>query len=648
MAIYKEDIVAVELESGSIYRSFLNHSIGLGDVKANRFGVQLYRNKEPVGIGGGTVQGIFMAPNGTNILVSETGYPGSTGINGNVAYVQLPADCYAVEGRFSLAIILTSSGVTGTMRIVDGVIDNTGAQTAVVPTSAVPTSAQIIAAYEEAVEAIENIHNYKMLAFHFFYEGMEPIIDESERTITFHRNCPFIVPGSGNVYGASKNEDTVVDIPEYTNVEYKLLVLDLSLSSSTVLSFSWINGFGEDLGENRIIVMPWNIRYFDFASNFNVILNGYLKEAKGVDIFTLATKGEFHLSYQMFDGGYVKSYDGGIGENSDTGYTGYIYIRGLTKVICPVDHIATYQMAFYDENKTYISGAQVTPESQIVWEIPIPYNAYYCRLSYYLDVQHLFYAKGRVERGTYTDKLRGKKLGIVGDSISTYSGYIPSGYATFYPANTVQNVNQTWWKQLLEQTGMVLCVNASWSGSTICGNTGDSTGYVGASDARVAALTDGNGNKPDIIICFIGINDFGKSNGYGCGTYEGKTAIPTATTISNITEAYGVLLKKLENSYPNARIFVCRIMPEQFASEMAPSYANGFPNINPTDSISLPELNERIEKIAGAFGAGVIPMDKCGITFFNLSTYTGDKLHPNALLMEKMAQVAQQALIQLF
>ena len=93
---------------------------------------------------------------------------------------------------------------------------------------------------------------------------------------------------------------------------------------------------------------------------------------------------------------------------------------------------------------------------------------------------------------------------------------------------------------------------------------------------------------------------------------------------------------------------MCRILPEQFASEMSGSYANGFPNINPTDGVSLPELNERIEKIANAFNCGVIPMDKCGITFWNLDTYTGDRLHPNASLTPKMCQVAKQALLELF
>lgn len=153
MALYKEDIVAIELESGSIHRSFLNHSIGLGDLKANRFGVRIFRNGEAVNIGSGTCQGFFMSPNGTNLQIQGSTY---TGVDGNMAWVQLPQDAYAYEGQFCLAIKLIGGGVTGTMRIIDGMVANTGTTGAVSPTSTVPTSQEIIAAYNNAVNVIDS------------------------------------------------------------------------------------------------------------------------------------------------------------------------------------------------------------------------------------------------------------------------------------------------------------------------------------------------------------------------------------------------------------------------------------------------------------------------------------------------------------
>lgn len=151
MAIYKEDIVDIELESGVIHRTFLHHSIGLGDAKANRFGVRLFRNGEAENIGTATLTALFMAPNGQNQIINETNFSGSTTIDGNVAYVTLPSACYANEGQFCLAIKLNKSGVTTTMRIIDGMVANTGVTGATVPATPVPTSDQILAAYDAAV-----------------------------------------------------------------------------------------------------------------------------------------------------------------------------------------------------------------------------------------------------------------------------------------------------------------------------------------------------------------------------------------------------------------------------------------------------------------------------------------------------------------
>ena len=157
MSIYHEDILDIELNTGTIARTFLSNSIGEGDDMANRYGVRLFRGGEPVSAEDSEVIGLFMAPDGVNYLISETTYTGSTGTSGNIAWVQLPDDCYVVEGQFSLAIKLGGGSVVGTMRIVDGVVTNTGSTGAVAPTGSIPSSAEIIAAFEEAVELIDGV-----------------------------------------------------------------------------------------------------------------------------------------------------------------------------------------------------------------------------------------------------------------------------------------------------------------------------------------------------------------------------------------------------------------------------------------------------------------------------------------------------------
>ena len=148
MAIYHQDIADIELNSGSIFRNFLKHSIGLGDAAANRFGVRVFRDGDAETLSGVSCQGFFRNANGENIALTSYGT-----VSGNEAYVTLPQACYTVEGRFTLAIKLVGGGVTGTMRIIDGVVDNTNTGSPVAPTGSVPTYQEILSVYDQMVAA---------------------------------------------------------------------------------------------------------------------------------------------------------------------------------------------------------------------------------------------------------------------------------------------------------------------------------------------------------------------------------------------------------------------------------------------------------------------------------------------------------------
>lgn len=115
--IYRVDLVDVDLNGGSIHRSYRETRLGAGDALANRFGVRLFRDGDIVSATGVTCQGTFYDSQGRSIsLTGET--------NGNAAWVSLTQDCYTYPGRFVLAIRILSGGVSSTVRIVDGIIDN--------------------------------------------------------------------------------------------------------------------------------------------------------------------------------------------------------------------------------------------------------------------------------------------------------------------------------------------------------------------------------------------------------------------------------------------------------------------------------------------------------------------------------------------
>ncbi|MBR7110712.1 MAG: hypothetical protein IKC83_02440, partial [Clostridia bacterium] len=108
---------------------------------------------------------------------------------------------------------------------------------------------------------------------------------------------------------------------------------------------------------------------------------------------------------------------------------------------------------------------------------------------------------------------------ILGDSYSTYEGYIPSGNKTFYASKVVDNrpvskmrFKHVWWARLIKKQKYNLVLNDSWSGSTVC-----YTGYNGEDCSKTKAfifrfrrlLKQGffNQNKIDKVFVFGGTND---------------------------------------------------------------------------------------------------------------------------------------------
>ncbi len=155
MAIFRNDIVDIELESGTVFRSFMNKSIGEGDENANRFGFRCLRNGVPVSLTGSAVLGHFIQADGNTIQLTGE-------VDGDTAYVLLSADCYAVEGQFALAIKLSGGGVTGTIRMVDGTVVSTTNGAVIDPGNVIPDLSDYLAVVEDAEEAAEAVFGFSV------------------------------------------------------------------------------------------------------------------------------------------------------------------------------------------------------------------------------------------------------------------------------------------------------------------------------------------------------------------------------------------------------------------------------------------------------------------------------------------------------
>ena len=178
---------------------------------------------------------------------------------------------------------------------------------------------------------------------------------------------------------------------------------------------------------------------------------------------------------------------------------------------------------------------------------------------------------------------------ILGDSISTFEGCNPAGFRVFYEeerreATGVREARDTWWAQVVDALDGELLANGSFSGSMVEG-----AGFpAGDSAERVAALARG-GQAPDVVLVFMGINDYGWGGADAQAAGRGN-ALPTCLDVdalgeqrepglaaSDATErfgaAYGSMLARLRAAYPHAEVWCCTLCPGRVVGRDGSTFA---------------------------------------------------------------------------
>lgn len=104
---------------------------------------------------------------------------------------------------------------------------------------------------------------------------------------------------------------------------------------------------------------------------------------------------------------------------------------------------------------------------------------------------------------------------IMGDSYSTYEGYIPEGYLFYYSdgrkdSPIVKGVEKTWWKIFSNKNNLNIVFNDSFSGSTICNTVRESLSVESSFVNRIDKYISEKffiENKIDTMFIFGGTND---------------------------------------------------------------------------------------------------------------------------------------------
>lgn len=221
------------------------------------------------------------------------------------------------------------------------------------------------------------------------------------------------------------------------------------------------------------------------------------------------------------------------------------------------------------------------------------------------------------------DRFKGKIISILGDSISTFAGYIPEAdgknlaHRPRYPQdNLLTDVNDTWWMKLIKTLEAKLGVNDSWAGSTVS-NFRDHNEKDFGPDAAMASVARirnlGANGTPDLILFFGGTNDAGKM--IEKGSFDPLRGLDlSAVKWNSFADAYSQALLRLMHFYPDAQIVA-----------ISPSISGGY-----YDNTRLCEFADLALDICLHYNIKCVDLRSSGLTIGMLP----DTLHPNAEGME--------------
>lgn len=209
-------------------------------------------------------------------------------------------------------------------------------------------------------------------------------------------------------------------------------------------------------------------------------------------------------------------------------------------------------------------------------------------------------------------------VSIIGDSISTYTGFNPQGYSVFYDdynsfRNGMSSVYDTWWAKVNQFLHAYICVNNSYSGSKVTGEN-----FPSANCDERTSLLHTDLYRPDLILIYIGFNDFG--NGIKITSNQSDGA-------SSFFEAYYNMLRKIKKHYPESRI-ICGTLMEGF---IRGNYNWVFPH--KCAGISIYEYNAAI-KIAVKLSG----VELADLASLNMHYETLDGTHPTKMGHDTIAQ----------
>lgn len=250
------------------------------------------------------------------------------------------------------------------------------------------------------------------------------------------------------------------------------------------------------------------------------------------------------LEYTPSSGGHIKIL---MGEANTA--TGTIYLQYNT------DSTNTKKPLYYN-------GEAVSPSN--TWEGGEVISVYYDGTYYQASNAQ---GGGSNKLTPFLVPIKGK-ISIIGDSISTFNGTMPSGYVTYYPKSGVDvtSVSQTWWSILFSLTKSKREINASYSNSRVTNTSAGLPDFY-------ARTSSGFLGEPDYIIVELGTNDAYNNVALGTPNFDAEISSLAENTFY---PAYIKGIKSLKENYPNAKIVLLILMMHEDYAQAIKTIGNHY------------------------------------------------------------------------
>jgi len=219
----------------------------------------------------------------------------------------------------------------------------------------------------------------------------------------------------------------------------------------------------------------------------------------------------------------------------------------------------------------------------------------------------------------------GKRISVLGDSISTLQGYNPPDYQYFYALGQcgIKGMDDTWWGKVISTLKGTFLMNDSWAGSRVTCVPGTSRLFPSASSKERTGNLNYRDQYPDIIFIYLGVNDWLQGAPLKMSQLRRDSGFPEMF----FETAYRLMLKRIRNNYPYAEIYCIPINPTIILWK--PAFF--FPN--ECFGCSYLEFNNVIRD--EALKAGAYYLDTAG---YGVPYESVDGIHPNDTGMNMIAE----------